>query len=136
MSYNSALLFDFNNDESAALACETLKELGYDTVLHDGSRMHVHLEGSDLTSALEIAQSHGGQLVEQAQINSETITDSAYSLDVIPIPAHIVNEDWSSEFAELEQPEGLHNRDDDFVYNDDIFAGPETIDYLSADVKI
>lgn len=136
MSNDSALLFDFNDAQSASLACETLRELGYETVLHDGSRMHVHMEGSDLTSALEIAQSHGGQLVEQAQIDSEALTNSAYAMDVISIPAHIVNEDWPVGYEQSEEADGLHNRDEDGVFSDDIFGGSETFDHFSADVKI
>ncbi|WP_424767369.1 hypothetical protein [Paenibacillus sp. sgz302251] len=136
MSYNSALLFDFNDAQSAALACETLQELGYETVLHDGSRMHVHLAGSDLTSALEIAQSHGGQLVEQTQIADNTLTDSAYALDAIPIPAHMVNEDWLSNFGGPEEQEGLHNRDEDDENQDEFLPDSGTYDRFSGDVHI
>lgn len=136
MSINSALLFDFNDAQSAELACETLRELGYETVLHDGSRMHVHLEGSDLTSALEIAQSHGGQLVEQSQIALNAATDSAYALDAIAIPAHIVNEDWPDSYGQAGLPEGLHNRDDDAACNEEFLPDPGTYDHFSGDVRI
>ncbi len=138
LSINSALLFDFNDDDSAALACETLRELGYETVLHEGSRMHVHLEGSDLTSALEIAQSHGGQLVEQAQIDADAVTGSAYSLDAIAIPAHLVNEDWASAsaYADTEFSEELHNRDDDADFNEEFLPDPGTYGHFSGDVRI
>ncbi|MBD2867910.1 hypothetical protein [Paenibacillus arenilitoris] len=136
MAYSSALLFDFNDDQSAALACETLRELGYETVLHDGSRMHIHLEGGDLTSALEIAQAHGGQLVEQAPITSDALNGSAYSLDAIPIPAHLVNEEWSSDFGEREEGAGLRNRDEDADYGDDFLPDPGTYDHFSGDVRI
>ncbi|MDQ8732975.1 hypothetical protein [Paenibacillus sp. LHD-38] len=135
MSANSALLFDFNDAQSAALACETLRELGYETVLHDGSRMHVHIEGSDLTSALEIAQSHGGQLAQQAQIDADAVTDSAYSLDAIAIPAHLVNEDWVLSDGES-NPEGLRNRDEDADYNEEFLPDPGTYDHFSGDVRI
>ncbi|WP_054023321.1 hypothetical protein [Bacillus sp. FJAT-28004] len=136
MSTNSALLFDFNDAQSAALACETLRELGYETVLHEGSRMHVHLEGSDLTSALEIAQSHGGQLVEQADIDADAVTGSAYSLDAIAIPAHLVNEDWVSSDEQGNDAEGLHNRDDAADYNEEFLPDPGTYDHFSGDVRI
>lgn len=135
MSANSALLFDFNDAQSAALACETLRELGYETVLHDGSRMHVHIEGSDLTSALEIAQSHGGQLAQHAQIDANAVTDSAYSLDAIAIPAHLVNEDWVLSDGESD-PEGLRNRDEDADYNEEFLPDPGTYDHFSGDVRI
>jgi len=136
LSTNSALLFDFNDAQSAALACETLRELGYETVLHEGSRMHVHLEGSDLTSALEIAQSHGGQLVEQADIDADAVTGSAYSLDAIAIPAHLVNEDWASTDGQGNDAEGLHNRDDTADYNEEFLPDPGTYDHFSGDVRI
>jgi hypothetical protein len=136
LSINSALLFDFNDEDSASLACETLRELGYETVLHEGSRMHVHLEGSDLTSALEIAQSHGGQLVEQAQIEADAVTDSAYSLDAIAIPAHLVNEDWASSYGDTEFSEELHNRDDDADFNEEFLPDPGTYGHFSGDVRI
>ncbi|MEV5027263.1 hypothetical protein [Paenibacillus sp. LPE1-1-1.1] len=135
MSANSALLFDFNDAQSAALACETLKELGYETVLHDGSRMHVHIEGSDLTSALEIAQAHGGQLAQQAQIDADAMTDSAYSLDAIAIPAHLVNEDWIMS-DEAAYPDGLRNRDEDADFNEGFLPDPGTYDHFSGDVRI
>ncbi|WP_138755283.1 hypothetical protein [Paenibacillus sinopodophylli] len=133
MSANSALLFDFNDGQSAALACETLRELGYETVLHDGSRMHVHTAGSDLTSALEIAQSHGGQLVEQAQINADALTGSAYALDAIAIPAHLVNEDWADE---EQVTDTQWNRDDDGDVSDEFLPDPGTYDHFSGDVRI
>lgn len=129
LSYNSAILFDFSDAGSAALACETLQELGYETVLHEGNRMHIHLEGSDLTSALEIAQSHGGQLVEQTDIESCSVTDSAYSMDTISIPAHIVNEDW---VFESEQS----NRDTDADYSEEFLPDAGTYDHFSGDVRI
>lgn len=135
MSANSALLFDFNDAQSAALACETLRELGYETVLHDGSRMHVHIEGSDLTSALEIAQAHGGQLAQQAQIDADAMTDSAYSLDAIAIPAHLVNEDWIMS-DEAAYPDGLRNRDEDADFNEEFLPDPGTYDHFSGDVRI
>ncbi|MGM0883356.1 MAG: hypothetical protein ACQEXQ_20255 [Bacillota bacterium] len=137
MADNSAILFDFNDVQSAALACETLQQLGFDTVLHDGSRrMHVHIEGSDLTSALEIAQAHGGQLVEQAPITSGSAMDSAYALNAISIPAHLVNEDWPSSYGwSMEQPEGLHNRDEDADFSDEFLPDPGTYDHFSGDVR-
>ncbi|OMF23470.1 hypothetical protein BK133_24060 [Paenibacillus sp. FSL H8-0548] len=135
MAANSALLFEFNDDQSAALACDTLRELGYETVLHEGSRMHVHLEGSDLTSALEIAQSHGGQLAQQALINADAVTDTAYSLDTITIPAHLVNEDLESLYGDGELPEGVSNYDNDADYEGEFLPDPGTYDHFSGDVR-
>ncbi|MGO4546821.1 hypothetical protein AB4Z29_18650 [Paenibacillus sp. 2TAB23] len=136
MNSNSALLFDFNDAQSAALACDTLRELGYETVLHDGSRMHVHTAGSDLTSALEIAQSHGGQLVDHSQIDADAVTGSAYSLDAIAIPAHLVNEDWIDGDQTLVDDEELRNRDEDADYRDEFLPDPGTYDHFSGDVRI
>ncbi|MUT67777.1 hypothetical protein [Paenibacillus sp. NEAU-GSW1] len=107
---SSAILFDFADASSAAIACDTLQELGYEPMMHEANRVHIHVEGADLTSALEIAQAHGGRLVEQAAIGSEAVTDTAYSLNAITIPAHVVNEDWN---AADEEAEGLRNWNDD-----------------------
>lgn len=94
MSQHSAIMFDFSDNRSAELARDLLQELNYDPVMHSGTRLHIHVDGSDLTSALEIAQSHGGRLVEQATIEEDTLTNTAYALHAISIPAHVVNEDW------------------------------------------
>ncbi|MBB3071589.1 hypothetical protein FHS14_004598 [Paenibacillus baekrokdamisoli] len=89
----TALLFQFSDDKSAVLASQMLQELGYEPVIQQGQNVHIHLDGSDLTSALEIAQSHGGWLTTQSPITDACITDDAYHMDTIPIPAHVVNED-------------------------------------------
>ncbi|MHA6482990.1 hypothetical protein ACX1C1_13920 [Paenibacillus sp. strain BS8-2] len=130
MSHQSAILFDYSDDSSAAMARELLQELGYDPVMHGDTRMHIHVDGGDLTSALEIAQAHGGQLVEQADIAEETVTNTAYALDAITIPAHVVNEDWID-------AEGAHNRDDDEACTNDEFL-PDAGEYnhFSGDVHI
>ncbi|SFE87715.1 hypothetical protein SAMN04487969_108176 [Paenibacillus algorifonticola] len=94
---NSALLFDFADINSAALAFDTLEQLGYDPVLHEGGKLHIHMVGNDLISALEIMQMHGGRLIQESAIDANAYTDTAYSLDSIAIPAHIVNEDWNEE---------------------------------------
>ncbi|MNZ91260.1 hypothetical protein D3C78_1102370 [compost metagenome] len=134
MSHQSALLFHFQDAQSASLACETLRELGYETVLHDGSRMHVHLEGSDLTSALEIAQAHGGQLEEQAHISDDALTNSAYSMDAISIPAHLVNEDLIFS-EETDETNGLRNWDEDADYSSEFLPDSGKYDYFSGDVR-
>ncbi|MCU6712221.1 hypothetical protein M6D81_26320 [Paenibacillus sp. J5C_2022] len=93
MMHQAAIMFDFSEGNSARMAYDMLNELGYDPVMHDETRLHIHVEGNDLTSALEIAQSHGGRLVEQRNMSEEDITSSAYELESIAIPAHVVNED-------------------------------------------
>ncbi|XEC93930.1 hypothetical protein AB6A23_21675 [Paenibacillus tarimensis] len=98
---SNAIRFEFSDYSSMVLAWGTLQELGYSPVREDGNRVHIHLDGGDLTSALEIAMAYGGRLVEQTPLEGSCITDSAYSMDSIPIPAHIVNEDWiGQEYAQ------------------------------------
>ncbi|MGN7456981.1 hypothetical protein ACTHPH_19400 [Paenibacillus pasadenensis] len=83
------LLFRFHDAESASVAAATLLELGYDAAAQGAQEVGLSLRGSDLTSALEIAFAHGGELDVQEQ-------------DVIPIPAHLVNEDlvaWEEGFG-------------------------------------
>ncbi|RIE03154.1 hypothetical protein D3H35_16345 [Cohnella faecalis] len=82
------------------MASDTLEELGYDPQLHEGGRLHIHVHKEDLTSALEVVQSHGGQLMEHAPAETVTITNLAYGIDDIPIPAHTVNEDWEDRYRE------------------------------------
>jgi len=93
MSKPMAILFDFVDSTSADQAFSLLQELGYDPMMHQPTRLHIHVIGEDLTSALEIVQAHGGSLVEQSSIHGELIASTAYGLDDITIPAHLVNED-------------------------------------------
>lgn len=92
---HASIMFRFPNDSAARLAYDTLEELGYDPQLHEGARVHIHVIDEDLTSALEIAQSQGGELVERSESEAEALTNVSYGLDCIPIPAHLVNEDWT-----------------------------------------
>ncbi|OXS56816.1 hypothetical protein B1A99_18290 [Cohnella sp. CIP 111063] len=91
---HAALLFQFPEDSQARLAAETLDELGYEPQLHEGGRLHIHVQNEDLTSALEIVQCYSGHLLEHAPAEAVVVTDFAYGMDDIPIPAHTVNEDW------------------------------------------
>ncbi|MBB6730223.1 hypothetical protein [Cohnella zeiphila] len=91
---HTAILFQFPHEKAAMQAFETLRDLGYDPQLHEGGRLHIHVEGEDLTSALEIVQAHGGEWVEQAAAPNASFASSACEPDAIPIPAHLVNEDW------------------------------------------
>lgn len=90
-------MFQFPNDSAARLAFDTLLDLGYDPELHDAGRLHIHVIEEDITSALEVCQSHGGELLEQAPAEEAALTSASYSLDCVPIPAHLVNEDWTEE---------------------------------------
>ncbi|WP_127533780.1 hypothetical protein [Paenibacillus kobensis] len=135
----SALLFQFADNASAQDASTTLRDLGYDPVAHEGGRIHIHLEGSDLTSALEIAMSHGGELVEEKPIDPLAVTGLAYGMDSIPIPAHTVNEDWTDAYASgsgfyADENEGLHNRDDDGEDADAFRPDDGSYNYISGDV--
>ncbi|MFD1956426.1 hypothetical protein ACFSL6_20140 [Paenibacillus thailandensis] len=129
-----ALLFNFADSKSAAIACDTLQELGYDPVLHEGNRVHIHLNGDDLTSALEIAQANGGVLAEQSNLSESLVVNTAYALDGLSIPAHIVNEDWLAE--EENEAAGLRNRDEDADTDGEFLPDAGDYGYFSGDVKI
>ena len=113
---HAALLFQFPGEAQARLAAETLDELGYEPQLHEGGRLHIHVEDEDLTSALEIVQCYSGQLLEHAPAETVTVTDFAYGMDAIPIPAHTVNEDWVENYRQNESedadPESVYPTDD------------------------
>lgn len=93
MSVHNAIIFDFPDGPNTQAAFQLLLELGYEPVRHSHTRLHIHVEAEDLTSALEIAQAYGGELVEQAQMQEQLIANTAYGFNDIIIPAHIVNED-------------------------------------------
>ncbi|TBL71195.1 hypothetical protein [Paenibacillus thalictri] len=98
--------FQFDQTPSAKLAVETLDELGYTAKLQESggtSLLHLTLEKGDLTSALEIVQAFGGKWVEYSDSSSETAAyNTAYEIDDVAIPAHVVNEDWPAGYAETE----------------------------------
>ncbi|MFC5651881.1 hypothetical protein ACFPYJ_22715 [Paenibacillus solisilvae] len=110
MQDETSLLFQFGDENMAAMAAQTLEELGYEPVIRQGQEVHIHLQGSDLTSALEIAQAHGGQLAMQSPITDTVITNDAYDLDAIQIPAHVVNEDLiaAEEREEFDPDDGTY----------------------------
>ncbi|MBW7455496.1 hypothetical protein ACFOLF_25800 [Paenibacillus sepulcri] len=123
------LLFEFADENDAALASNTLDELGYAPVLLEGKpNVHIQLDGGDLTSAIEIAQAHGGKLAVQE----------------IPIPAHMVNEDWIAKEEQSEpgqtglnvpdDEDSLHNRDEDTRQEDLTGCDSGTYDHFSGDV--
>ncbi|TYP71866.1 hypothetical protein [Paenibacillus methanolicus] len=131
MQHDTALLFQFPDEAMAAMAADTLSELGYEPDVSGGREVHIHLHGSDLTSALEIAQSHGGVMCGQSRLDENAITASAYSLDAITIPAHLVNEDL---IAREESEMGLRNHDEDAADPDAFTPDPGTYDHFSGDV--
>lgn len=95
---HAALMFQFPDENQARLAGETLMELGYEPQLHEEGRLHIHVQDEDLTSALEIVQCYAGQLMEHAPAEVVDVTDHAYGMGEIPIPAHTVNEDWEESY--------------------------------------
>ncbi|QJC51012.1 hypothetical protein HGI30_05175 [Paenibacillus albicereus] len=120
------LLFRFHDAESASVAAATLLELGYDAAAQGAQEVGLSLRGSDLTSALEIAFAHGGEL----DVPEE---------DVIPIPAHIVNEDfvaWEDGFGQTTGSEasGLRNRDEATEGEPAFPEQAATLSYFSGDV--
>lgn len=96
------IYFQFADAAAADLALDTLTELGYHAHVTDKEgkpAVQLYLEQNDLTSALEIAQANGGVLLDTDR--SATAADtyrSAYGLDSVPIPAHVVNEDWPESY--------------------------------------
>ncbi|QHT59760.1 hypothetical protein GXP70_07210 [Paenibacillus lycopersici] len=131
MQNDTALLFQFADPRTASMASGTFEELGYDPVIQQGNEVHIHLRSDDLTSALEIAQSHGGQLAVESSIPDIQLTNEAYRMENIAIPAHVVNEDWISQ--EETEP-GLQNRDDDAPAADEFFPDDGSYGYFSGDV--
>lgn len=132
------IFFEFDQTRDALLALDTLEELGYKPELLEGERatLHIHLDEQEITSAIEIAQSHGGRLVERPQTQSEQATFAmAYDLEgSIRIPAHTVNEDWSDSYAA-----SVVVTDRDAVPSDDEAAfDPSADDYnhFSAGIRI
>lgn len=108
--------FAFESMDAAVLAQETMQELGYQTELQKESGepvLHAFVIGSDLASALEIGQSLGARFIEHTPgLPSESAAiSSAYELgDTIPIPAHIVNEDWAESYSSFERREEADGR--------------------------
>ncbi|SFJ48257.1 hypothetical protein SAMN02799624_04661 [Paenibacillus sp. UNC496MF] len=132
MQNDTALLFQFADSRTASLARGTFEELGYDPVVQQGNEVHIHMLGDDLTSALEIAQAHGGQLAVQSTIPDIELTNDAYRMENITIPAHVVNEDWIAR----EEGQELANRDDDAPAEDEFFPDDGSYGYFSGDVHL
>ncbi|OXM84932.1 hypothetical protein [Paenibacillus rigui] len=118
---SAPIFFEFDTEQSAAMARETLEELGYRAGVHTEMKhptVHLEVDHSELTSALEIAQAYGGRLVEREDGASELDTYAmAYDeADYIRIPAHVVNEDWDDSYATNEGAigsEAVHSVDDE-----------------------
>lgn len=100
----NAIRFDFADRWSAYQAFDILEELGYEPfVREEGERtsVFVRVERNDITSALEIAQSFGGNYVDESRFREHSIFEQAYRMEAaeeIDIPAHLVNEDLSEDY--------------------------------------
>jgi len=105
--HSAPIFFQFSEEREAQLALDTLQELGYEpgmTCLDGKPAVHIHVENEDLVSALQIAQSCGGDLIQLSGEEEARFYDASYDLATIPLPAHLVNEDLPSEFAEMATP--------------------------------
>jgi hypothetical protein len=130
----ASITFQFPDFKSAVTALDTLEELGYESSHHEtscGNVVHIHMERNDITSALEIAQAHGGALMEQATPENE-IYQSAYSMDAIRIPAHTVNEDWTEDYANQTNEVNQQNAVEDAYDVSDLVD--ESYNHFSADI--
>lgn len=101
---DSPILFQFPDAKSAKIALDTLLELNYHAHLAEREKkptIHIFVDQNDLTSALEIAQANGGCLTASAlNDREEDYYNTAYRIDNVPIPAHLINEDWVEEGKE------------------------------------
>lgn len=96
MIRSTPISFEFPDPVSAELAISMLRELGFETQRaddQDNRILFLHDVRNNLYTGIEIAQMHGGNLVERE----------------IPVPAHIVNEDWTEAYQtgnalEMAQP--------------------------------
>lgn len=86
------IYFRFSDRRSALLAMDTLQEVGFDTEIlpqqhpDHHSILEVDVVKADLTSALEIAEAHGGALCESGTYGREhDVYVSAYDLDQAPV---------------------------------------------------
>lgn len=136
---SAPIFFQFDSEETAALAQDTLEELGYGVGRHSETEkpmLHVIVDRGDLTSALEIAQSFGGKLIEQGGAPDESRTfDMAYDMDgMIPIPAHVVNEDWDDRYADVSASAFVNKSSG--AYNDEGELDPSGDDYDHFDAGV
>ncbi|WP_068776913.1 hypothetical protein [Paenibacillus sp. FJAT-26967] len=109
------IFFEFPQEQALRLAYDTLCELGYSPGISMGTAkptLHIHVEGQDLSSALQIAQASGGELrVSETEDYQETqLYNSAYDLDHIRIPAHLVADPESDAEGNIREEPGVRGR--------------------------
>lgn len=129
---STPIFFEFNTNKEAYLALDTMEELGYRVSMHTEKAnpiLHLIVDRHDLASALEIAGACGGNLIDTEQSLSEQQTYAmAYDSDsVIPIPAHLVNEDWTDSEPALST--SAFSNLSSGAYNDHIKFDPSNDDY-------
>ncbi|MFC5450760.1 hypothetical protein [Paenibacillus aestuarii] len=134
------IFFEFDQEREALLALDTLEELGYKPNMITEAKpiLHIHVDDQEMTSAIEIAQAHGGRLVERNVETTETaVYAMAYDLEnSIRIPAHTVNEDWTESYATASSSAW---RDADAIPSEDEAAfDPSADDYnhFSAGIRL
>lgn len=104
--HGAPIYFQFTDKKAAYQAYDTLLELDYHTKFMDHPHpehmptLQVFVERGDLTSALEIAQAHGGAVLEAYDSPKEpALFSSAYGLEEgLSVPAHVVNEDMAESY--------------------------------------
>ena len=136
---SSPIFFQFDSKDTAALAQDTLAELGYKAGRHSETgkpMLHVIVDRGDLTSALEIAQSFGGKLLErEGALDASRTFDMAYDMEgMIPIPAHLVNEDWDETYVDVSASTFVNKSSG--AYNDEGEFDPSGDDYDHFDAGV
>ena len=134
------ICFQFPDRQSARNALDTLRELGYrvdETETEDGAVVSVFIDRNDLTSALEIAQTTGGRLVERGPETGLETFRTAYGTDAVPIPAHTVV-DERPDHAETDDPrqEGQAGREDEKGADGVIDPSGDDYDRFSAGITM
>jgi len=97
---HDAIRLQFPDMRAASEAFELLQELDYrPEIVCEGEspELDVHIERSDVQSALEIALAYGGQLLEPGAVRPAPFR---FDLEEIDIPAHTVTEDFPDDYAE------------------------------------
>ncbi|MFS0840521.1 hypothetical protein [Paenibacillus sp. 1P03SA] len=105
---DTPIFFEFPQERDMRLAYDTLFELGYRpgvSASEGKPALHIHVEGQDLASAMQIAQAHAGELIDappaaEASYSEPEAYAAAYDLDTIRIPAHLIQD------PEEDAPEG------------------------------
>lgn len=116
------IYFMFPDKRAALLALDTLQEIGFraDMLEHrhpdHKPALQILVDKGDITSALEIAQAHGGRLCETKETQEPAVYTSAYDLKGIPIPAHTVTEDLPEPYMRGDGPD-VEIRGDDEVFD-------------------